>query len=184
MPKNLTTTFKNQIKKSSLRACLLVSAEWADGMLYLTNNAKDIEFNGNLYVSAGNLLGIGDIEDTINMTSLQGTISLSGLNQVVQAEAQTQFTNGEIAVYLALLNENDGFIDTPLLLQKGYMNTLASSDNMQDKTSTISVTYTNDFGRFDDIRGRKTNPSEHKLVYVGDTIFDAVPSLSEKMLKW
>ena len=58
------------------------------------------------------------------------------------------------------------------------------TDDSAAGTSTIVLPISSIFARFNDKNSMKTNPSSHKKLFANDTIFDQVPSLTDKVVEF
>lgn len=172
------------LQEKKIKPVTLIQTSWLNGEIYLTNYIHNITHNNIEYTAMGNLLAIDDIEESLKLQAINGSISLSGLPSSIQALVQEEFTHGNIQIYLALIDNSNNIISEPILLQQGFMDDLQSIDDWQNGSMNINVNYTTDFARFDDTNGRKSNPSEHKNNYPGDLFFDSVPKLSDQVLEW
>ncbi len=186
MPKIIDQNISNKLKSLNTSAINLVEGFWDTGIVRLTNFSRNLIWNNNEYISAGHLLSIGEIEETNKFEAVQSEISLSGLDKNIKALVLTeQFVYNPLKIYFALLDETtDQIIHEPILIFYGLMDGMSMCDDFEEATSTINIALTSHLGRFEDIKGRKTNPSEQRNLYPNDSIFDSVPKLTEKIINW
>lgn len=183
--KSLDSAILAELAKINYKTVYLCRSSWGSGELYITNHTHEITHNNNLYVPLGGLFGVSDIKETLQLSVNSGSVSIVGLPQSIRAlTIYEEFIGRTIEIYIAFINELDAVIDEPILVQKGIMNDLTCSDEFESGTVSVSVNYTSHMQRYDDVNGRRSNPSEHKNKYPNDTFFDSVPSLAEKVLEW
>lgn len=183
MTRGLDPAIQAHLDSRRIKPIYLVNADFQDGIIYLTNYCRDIEFGGQTYIAGGSLLSFDGIQESLELEAAQASITLSGIGQGVQALVLEQnFVNNPLQVYTAFLDSNDQIIDEPFLTFEGKMDGMTFTDDFENGTSTVSIPLTSQWARFDDINGRKSNPREQKTLFPGDTFFDLVPKLVEKNL--
>lgn len=182
--RQLDNSLIQELQAKKIKPITLIETSWLNGEVYFTNYIHNVIYQNKEYTAMGHLLSIDDIEESLKLQAINGSISLSGLPSSIQALVQEEFTHGNLKIYLALINNDNQIIAEPILLQQGFMDEISSIDDWQNGTMNINVNYTTDFARFDDVNGRKSNPSEHKNNYPGDLFFDSVPKLSDQVLEW
>lgn len=153
----------------------LVDLVFDGGTQYFTTAAYDILWNSNTYTSNGNLLKIGDINESLEMVNAAVPITLSAANQAnVSTALSEDFLNRKATIRRAFVNTSHAIVADPLIVFEGKLSDfLLDEDPSKSGTnSTLKWTVGNHFSDFDRKRGRKTNHNSHKLRYSTDDFFE------------
>ena len=187
MLRTLDSSIVSYLNINRLKIIQLIDVEFPDGWVYLTNAARNIDWNGNTYSYTYNL-NIGDVTQSFSLQNDELEVSLSGIplsfKSTVLNETK-QITGNYFHLYQAFMDiDTDVIIDEPVLLQKGIINGMRFSDNFDNKTSTITLPIASIFARFNEKNGMLTNPSTHNILFPNDKIFTQVPELVSKNIEF
>jgi hypothetical protein len=185
--RGVTEEFSDYLETGLYRIVNLVEGDFEDGMVRLTNHIQNIVYDGNTYYAGGNLLSIGNLEETLEMQANTTDLKLSGINpDVIGIVRDTVYVGNPVRMYIALCNERwevDTTIpDNPFLIVEGNMDKMTLSINSQ--TSEITIPVINHWARFDDRKGRQTNPTLERRLFPDCAIFDQVPTLLNKEIEF
>ena len=150
-----------------------------DAPIYLWTGTGDLSANGNTYTGAGELLGVGNLEEAAELKASGLSLSLSGIPEnLLIAALSHEYSGRDAKVYF-------GIQDNPNLIEvyTGFMDTMQIDD--APDASTITLTIEN---RLIDLE--RTNPfrytqeSHESLGYSNDTFFSYAQDLQDKVEEW
>lgn len=105
MSRDLSPEVEAALGRSDLRVALFYEGEFADGWLRLWTGLGDIVWGGRTWVGAGTLMGIGTLDETMEIIASGTSITLSGVPSALQQLALAQAEQGAPGrVYMGLLN--------------------------------------------------------------------------------
>lgn len=173
-----------EMNKDSIVAGHLVDVELDSGNIRLTDINRDVVYNTQTYQSAGQLLSIDGIEETINIETNEVSLTLSGIDQAfVSTFLAEEYIDRRIVIYKAFLNAVDeSLIDDPILMFEGRINGATMSEDPDAGTHEISVSVTNQWVVFERVSNRRTNDAEHQSIYPGDMGFQFTSELTKEVL--
>ncbi len=153
-----------------------------DTLVYLTDHAHALTYNGQTYESDGHLLGMSQVNETAEMRVGSFNLSLSGVEQsYVSILLSQNVINRQVLISRVVLNVTGGIIGDPILLYDGRINSFSVKD--QSDTSTINLAVTSHWSDFEKRAGRRTNDASQQSFFPGDKFFEFA-SQSVKNIKW
>lgn len=160
-----------------------VKAEFDTDTIQIHSGGSDLVIGGSIYVGAGTLLAISDVEDTKELKSAGVTFTLSGMDTTVLGYALTEnYQNRPITLFLAFISAGTDHVESYMTVYKGRMLNIVITDDVVGSQITIETE-----NRLIDLRRpsnfRYTKESQNYL-YSGDTSLDAVSRLQDKDLFW
>jgi hypothetical protein len=162
---------------------LLGEFDFASGFVRVNSADRFYTHNGQEFGPLGTLAGIGPIKENGNLIPEKLDFQLSGVNNSLITTTITEdYHNRDVRVWLAYLDEDYRFIDTPHLLWEGLMDTMAI--RREKNRSMIGLTAENRLIRWNQTAGW-TYTWEHQRVFdATDDFLDQVAALVNKVTKW
>jgi hypothetical protein len=183
MARNLTTAFKNEIDADILSPAIFVQFAFQDGNLNLWSGYHEISFNSEIYIGAGNLLGIDRIEESQDLRAISVSFSLNGINSALIASALTANYQGRSAtMWFAVLNTSQQIIQSPYELFSGRMDIISFSDN--GETADFAVKCESNMIDIRKARERRYTPEDQKIEYPADLGLDFIPKIQDIDVVW
>jgi hypothetical protein len=185
MSRDLTAGMAAAITAQVVRPIVLFEGTFVDGVLRLWSGLGELQWAGQTWVGAGNLLGFGTIEDTSEVVASGTSVSLSGIPQDLVEMAIAVARQGDAGrVYIGTMDVNNAVIVDPTLAFSGRLDVPEISDG--ENTCSISISYESrliDLNRPREFR--YTNESQQQLFPgKGDRAFEYITSLQSKEVKW
>ena len=109
-----------------------VKAEFDSGDVNLWTGLNDLVIGSDTYTGAGDLLGISNIEDSLELASTHITLTVSGIDSSILSLALTEsYQNRPITIYLGYLMGSTNEVAGTLTLFKGRMVSMTTTDTPQ-----------------------------------------------------
>jgi hypothetical protein len=162
----------------------------------IANTFGPITYSGTTYVGLGNFLGMNEIQDDLRATTAQLQLSLSGIPKTVGEAGLGTWTSyvslilnsrlkgSRVRIFRAFFSDNyEVLTDSVSLRFSGYVSnyTISDSTDIQSRSDTYTcvLALTNVLGIIERrIAGRRTNATDQKTLYPGDTGMDRVVLIS------
>lgn len=166
-----------------VRPIYLVDMEFSSGSIYLWSGMGDLTYNSNTYLGAGDLLSIGSIQETAELTANGATITLGGIKQSLLTLARDEPYQGRpLIIRLGAFDESGDLIASPVILFSGFMDVMTIADS--GDTSTITVTVENKLIAFQRTAVRRYTAEDQKIEHPTDKGFEFVAKIQEKEIIW
>jgi hypothetical protein len=138
----------------------------------------DRTIEGNTYIGAGSLIGIGGLEEVADLSAKSATITLSGVPvELVSLALQEPYQNRACRILFGVTNVAD-----VIEVFGGFMDVMTIEDS--GETSTISLTVESKLVQLERAKElRYTNESQRAL-FPSDTFFSFVADLQDKEVVW
>lgn len=151
----------------------LIELRFSGGTLYYTDRPHNVVYGGNTYTATGNVLGIDEIEESLDMRVQEYEIVLSGVNTANAAAALTGFSLGRVGlIRRALFDANNQAIDAPFIIAQGYIDSYSLDEDADAGDSALAVTVANHWSDFERTAGRITNNRYQQMFFPGDLGFE------------
>lgn len=183
MSRTLSTEMQSVATAELVRPIYLVDMEFSSGSIYLWSGMGDLTYNSNTYLGAGDLLSIGAIQETAELTANGATITLGGIKQSLLTLARDEPYQGRpLIIRLGAFDENGDLIASPVILFSGFMDIMTIADS--GDTSTITVTVENKLIAFQRTAVRRYTAEDQKIEHPTDKGFEFVAKIQEKEIIW
>jgi hypothetical protein len=183
MSRTLSTEMQAVATAELVRPIYLVDMEFSSGSIYLWSGMGDLTYNSNTYLGAGDLLSIGAIQETAELTANGATITLGGIKQSLLTLARDEPYQGRpLIIRLGAFDENGDLIASPVILFSGFMDIMTIADS--GDTSTITVTVENKLIAFQRTAVRRYTAEDQKIEHPTDKGFEFVAKIQEKEIVW
>ena len=165
----MTAAMLSAIATNEISFFWLVELQFST-VLYMTNCWKDIDFGGNTYSAVGNLLGIDNIPEDLELNVSTVKVKLSGANQANIAAALTgNYTDTPVLIHVGLFDANDDVIADPVQVYEGRITNFNLIDDFEAEESEVTWNIANHFSDFDKTSGRRANREDQALHFPTDT---------------
>jgi len=151
--------------------------------LLLWSGLGDLAFGGETYTGVGDLLSIGEITETSDISATGINVALSGLQRAFIAIAiGYKYQGRPLTVFLGAFNDQGVLIADPIIVFSGFMDTMTISEGAE--TSSISINVENKLVAFERSRVRRYTAEDQKIDHPNDKGFEFVTSIVEKEIIW
>ena len=183
MSRTLSTAMQAVATAEVVRPIYLVDLEFASGSIYLWSGLGDLSFNSNTYIGAGDLLTIGAVQESTELTATGAQITLGGIKQSLLTLARDEPYQGRpLTIRLGAFDENGDLIASPVILFSGFMDVMTINDS--GETSTITVSAENKLIIFQKTAVRRYTAEDQKIEHPTDKGFEFVAKIQEKEVVW
>lgn len=175
---------QSALAKSHKRAVLL-KFDYTPQPIFITNGPVDINYNGQVYKSSGQILGIGSLRQTIDIRVSSSSITFDAVDPTQVALLLGQSQQGrDVTLSLAILNDDYSIIGDVIPMQSLIIDgdPEVVSDPKKSK-ATVKQKLSTEFANWQQKGGTRTTPSSLQRHAPGDTGFDFAAE-SGKMYKW
>lgn len=182
MSRNLTSAMASAIL-GDVAPILLFEGEFASGAVRFWTGSGQIEWNGQTWTGAGQLIGISDIEENTEVVATGITVSLAGVDPaLVSAVIGEARQNAPGRIWVGLLDASGAIIGDPYLAFRGRLDVPAITDAVD--TCTITISYENILGDLLRPREVRYTSEAQRAIYPDDPGFDFVTSIQDTELTW
>jgi hypothetical protein len=183
MSRTLSTAMQAVATAELVRPIYLVDLEFASGSIYLWSGLGDLSFNSNTYIGAGDLLSIGSVQESTELTATGAQITLGGIKQSLLTLARDEPYQGRpLTIRLGAFDENGDLIASPVIVFSGFMDVMTINDS--GETSTITVSAENKLIVFQKTAVRRYTAEDQKIEHPTDKGFEFVAKIQEKEIVW
>lgn len=161
----------------------LLDMEFSSGSVYLWSGSGDLVFGSNTYLGVGDLLSIGSVQESAELTANGATISLSGVKTSLLNLARDEPYQGRpLTIRLGAFDDNGDLIASPVIIFSGFMDVMTIADS--GATSTINVTAENKLIAFQTTAVRRYTAEDQKIDHPSDKGFEFVSAIQELQIFW
>lgn len=177
-----TSAFNTAIASNIVSPRRLVDAEFTGGTVYLWDGIGDLSWNGNTYLGAGELLGIGEIVESVEVRIESMVIHFSGITAAYKSLAlQSVDLKNQATVRLALLDSSGVVIADPDVLFIGNMDSVSLKEG--GETARFDLVLQNELVKTQQPKERRYTDEDQKAIYPNDTFFRHSLN-AEKETRW
>lgn len=183
MSREVSAAVGAALEAGELRLVLLFEGEFATGWVRLWTGVGEVAWNGETWLGAGSLLGIGPIEETQQVVANGTTVSLSGVPLELVALAIDEARQGKPGrVWLGLLTEAGEIIADPVRAFTGRLDVPEVVDG--GDTCTVTISYENRLIDLGAARNWRYTHESQQVLAPGDRGFEFVTTIQDKEIKW
>ena len=177
-----TSAFNTAIAENIIVPRRLIDAEFTGGTVYLWDGIGELSWNGNTYLGAGDLLGISEIVESVEVRIESMMISFSGITSSYKSLAlQSVDLKNQATVRLALLNSSGAVIAEPDVLFIGNMDSVSLREG--GDTARFDLILQNELVKTQKAKERRYTDEDQKSIYPSDT-FMRHSLNAEKETRW
>lgn len=178
--REMSTGFEAGINADSIKLCVLVSGHFDSGNINLWSGIGDVQFYGETYTGAGNLIDVSPITETQGLESNSVTVSLSGIpTSLISLALNENYQGRSVYIYLGVIDAS-GHIDA-IEQFNGFMDVMEIENN--GKTAKISVICEDETRSRGAVNSNYTS-EDQKATYADDLGFDFVTVIQDKVINW
>ena len=183
--KILTTAVDNLLRSSSLRGCLLVELDLPAATERMWSGIGTLTWNGNTFAGIGKLGHVvaagetAELRTTETSYQMNGIIDATGLNDFISNPVR----GGIAKAWLAFLDDNEQVIASPIQIDQTVIDT-ANVHYAASGEATLTLRGTSAVFDFRRPRGRYLTNEQLQADYPGDTGFDRIPKLANRVVSW
>ena len=183
MSREFTAAVGAALEAGELRLVLLFEGEFATGWVRLWTGVGEVAWNGETWLGAGSLLGIGPIEETQQVVANGTTVSLSGVPLELVALAIDEARQGKPGrVWLGLLTEQREIIADPVRAFTGRLDVPEVAD--AGDSCTVTISYENRLIDLGVARNWRYTHESQQVLSPGDRGFEFVTTIQDREITW
>jgi len=165
MSRTIHSSTLAKLASNTFQTALLVKVDFSTP-LYITDNAYDITYGGNVYQAGGHFLGLSDIKETADLKVGTATILMSGVDQAyIAAILAGTYLNRQVLVNRVVL-ETGAIVGDPIVAFDGRLAHFSIADT--DGSSQVQLTVAGHWADFEGKKGRASNDNSQQSVFSGD----------------
>lgn len=181
--RSMTAAFEAALLQQDVRPALFFEGQFATGFVRLWTGLGNVDWNGQTWAGAGNLIGISAMEEGADIVARGVSVSLSGVPTSLVSVAIVDAQQGLPGrMWVALVTPTGAIIADPVQAFVGRLDVPSLADG--GDTCTITISYE---GRLIDLNTprelRYTHESQQQL-YLGDLGFEYVTSIQDAKINW
>jgi len=181
MPRTIDAATITALQSDQIRMCHLVQIDF-ETVLRLTDNFRPVGYDGEIFLPAGHLLNIDQVQETEELRVGSLKISLSSVDRAfVSSFLRKDYLNRRIQIWNAVLGNSGAIIGDAISTFDGEITGYAISES--NDSSTISVSCASHWADFERKTGRFTNNNSQQYLFPNDTGFRFAAE-SIKDIKW
>jgi len=180
MPRSMSGGMLAAIQTSILRPAIFVELHFASGVAYVWSGYGTIVWNGHSWLGVGNLGTISVIEEGVTVNARGISITLSGINSSMLADAlQDMQIGAPVMIYFGLFDSSSppSLLPDPLTSWAGRMD--QPTINVGGDTSSITVNCENRLIDMNVPVDRRYTHDDQQISHPGDLAFQFVNSIQE-----
>ena len=182
MTRNVTTSVNNQLTASELSPFFAVDLAFDGGDFLSWTGYGNITFGGKTYVGSGDILTIGNIQETSEIKANGVAINLSGIPSDLVSSALNEAYQGRSAtIYFGVL-QNQAPVSDPYVIFQGTMDIMRISDN--GETANIIISAESKLIDLDRSRERRYTSEDLKIDFADDKGLEYIDDLQDKEIVW
>lgn len=184
--KAITAAVDAALKSKSLRVGILAEITLPDARVArFWSGLGTLVFNGNSWSGLGKLGRITWSGETAELRTTETSYEISGVLDALAVSEfiQTPVRNGLANAWLCVFDEAGQVVPDPVLIDKTILD-VASLHYGQDGQATLALRGTSAIFDFRKPRGRYLTNEQLQADYPGDTGFDRIPALANRIVSW
>ncbi len=183
MSRDISTEMQAVADAEVVRPFYLLELEFDGGTVRLWSGLGDLDYGGNTYVGAGNLLSVSPITESSDLQANGASFTLNGATQELVALARDEEYQGRpITMMIGAFDESGNVVSSPVVVFGGFMDVMTITDS--GESDVISLSAENKLIAFERARIRRFTDQDQKLFHPGDKGLEFVTSVQEKQILW
>ena len=175
--------FDAAVSKDNIGLAVLFEGFFDSGRLNLWSGVGDLSWNEKIWVGAGNLLEIGSLTDSSQVSASGVTISLSAIPIEIVQKNISGVKMGDIGLlWLAVIEADGNIVITPELIFSGGLDVPSISDARE--ACKVSMSFESRLVDLNRADPRRFNNESQKTYAPNDRGFEYVASLEYAELRW
>lgn len=183
MSRTITAAVVVELASGQVRPAIFFEAQFPSGFLRLWSGLGDITWNGSVWTGAGNLMGIGAIEESADVVATGTTISLSGIPTDLVSLCLSDARQGMPGkVWIGFMTAAMAVIADPILAFAGRLDVPSIMDGAE--RCEIQITYESRLIDLNRAREWRYTHESQQQFSAGDRGFEYVSALQDKEVRW
>lgn len=183
MPRAMSSDLLAAIQASLLRPAIFVDITFADGTVFMWSGSGPITIGGHTWLGVGSFGGISVIEENTNVEARGITLTLSGIDSAMLAEALQQIQIGQpVTVWIGFYDPTNTFVIAPIPAWSGRVD--QPTIELGGDKSVISLNAENILLSMNVATDRRYTLEDSQINTPGELGFQFVNSISEITLYW
>ena len=185
MARTIGSTFSTQLSSSQTRPFYAVEFNYATPLRVWTGYGEFSIFSQD-YLGLGNLISIGQVQESADTKASGINITLSGLDTNILSSAFNETQQGVIVhLYFGVLTITDNalaIVDTPYQIFSGTVDTVSIAEDGQ--TSTIAYTIESKLISLEKALDFRYTDQDQKFFFPNDKGLEFVDDVQNKSIDW
>ena len=183
MSRTITPAVVAELASGQVRPAIFFEAQFPSGFLRLWSGLGSISWSGQTWVGAGNLMGVGAIEESADVVATGTTISLSGIPVELVSLCLADARQGMPGkVWIGFLSAAGAVIADPILAFAGRLDVPSIMDGME--RCEVQITYESRLIDLNRTREWRYTHESQQQFSAGDLGFEYVSALQDKEVRW
>lgn len=183
MSRALTALAAAEVVKQDVAPVVFCELEFDSGTLHLWSGLGTIDWDGDTYTGAGNVMDLTPVEETVEVRAAGVELTLSALPAATVALALLDARQGNKGrFWLGFLDSTGAIIADPYPVFVGLLD--VPSMNEQGDTADLKISYENRLIGLLKANDRRYTPEDQHVDHPGDTGFDFVAGLQDASIVW
>ncbi len=180
--RTMTAAAKTASKAEVVTPVILVDLDFSGGAVRANSSPYTISYDGDDFLGVGNLGGISQMEEGVDMKARGISLTLSGIpTELVATALDEDYQGRDCKIWLAFLDSDHQLISDPVQLGPWRMDVM---NVKMGTTATIQVTAESRMADWDRARVRRYTNDDQQDRFPGDKGFDYVAAVAEKEIVW
>lgn len=183
MSRTITAAVIAELASGQVRPAIFFEAQFPSGFLRLWSGLGEITWNSQVWTGAGNLMGIGAIEESADVVATGTTISLSGIPTDLVSLCLADARQGMPGkVWIGFMSAAGAVISDPILAFAGRLDVPSIMDGAE--RCEIQITYESRLIDLNRAREFRYTHESQQVFSAGDRGFEYVSGLQDKEVRW
>lgn len=149
-----------------------------------TTAHRDIVWSANTWIAAGDLISVGDIEETADLQVPQVALVAGGVTaDQVSLVLSEHLVERRVEIHMAFLSDADALVADPVLVFEGRIESHQLEDDPDSGTASVRIAVSSHWADFHRRAGRTTNPADQAIWFPGDLGLDYVAQ-ADRQIPW
>lgn len=183
MPRNLDPAVAAETQANDIRLAFFLEIAFKSETSYISTLPFNYVWNGQTWAGAGNLGSIGTISEGTDIQAYGTTVTLSGIDSSLLAEATGDIQLGAPAtLYMAFFDEALNIIGSPFPVFSGQVDQPSIQASVD--TVTITLNLESPMIRLQQGSFKRLTDADQRMLYPDDCSMQWVSLLSFQALRW
>lgn len=183
MARDITAPMLAEFAAPNNRPFVLLKFEFDSGDLNLWDGVGDLDWSGDTYIGAGNLLGISAVTETEAITANAVTFTLSGIqSDIISIALSEDYQGRPVSMWTGMFDADKAIVEDPVLIFSGSMDVMGITEG--GDTAIVSVVAESQLRALTRSSSRKWTSADQKVIQPLDKGFDNVSDVANTSVSW
>lgn len=184
MSRGLSAGVISALSSNTVRPIIFAELHFSSGVVYTHDGIGTYTWGSQDWIGVGSFGSISSIQEGTEVSPYSITLTLSGLDEDMAGAALTEdYFMRDVTVYLGLLDEDDGLIDTPTQLWAGFMDVMTVSLG-ESGGDTIELICESELAKFDRSSNLRYTHVQQQKVNSSDLFFEFLKDIEGAKIRW